>query len=66
MKYYSLNRKAVEVSFKEAVIKGLAEDKGLYFPENITPLPTSFFENIDALSDVEIAFEGCALRAQNK
>lgn len=57
MKYYSLNRKAVEVSFKEAVIKGLAEDKGLYFPENITPLPTSFFENIDTLSGVEIAFE---------
>ena len=57
MKYYSLNRKAEEVSFKDAVIKGLAEDKGLYFPEKITPLSKSFFENIDTLSDVEIAFE---------
>ena len=57
MKYYSLNRKAEEVSFKDAVIKGLAKDKGLYFPEKITPLSKSFFENIDTLSDVEIAFE---------
>ena len=57
MKYYSLNRKAKEVSFKDAVIKGLADDKGLYFPEKITPLSKSFFENIDTLSDVEIAFE---------
>lgn len=57
MKYYSLNREAKEVSFKDAVIKGLAEDKGLYFPEKITPLSKSFFKNIDTLSDVEIAFE---------
>ena len=57
MKYYSLNKKAKEVSFKDAVIKGLADDKGLYFPEKITPLSKSFFENIDTLSDVEIAFE---------
>lgn len=57
MKYYSLNRKAKEVSFKDAVIKGLADDKGLYFPEKITPLSKSFFKNIDTLSDVEIAFE---------
>ena len=57
MKYYSLNKKAEEVSFKDAVIKGLAKDKGLYFPEKITPLSKSFFENIDTLSDVEIAFE---------
>ena len=57
MKYYSLNRKAKEVSFKDAVIKGLAEDKGLYFPEKTTPLSKSFFKNIDTLSDVQIAFE---------
>ena len=57
MNYYSLNHKAPNVSFKDAVIKGLAPDKGLYFPENITPLPKSFFENIDTLSNTEIAFE---------
>ena len=57
MKYYSLNRNAPIVSFEEAVVKGLAPDKGLYFPDNITPLPSSFFQNIENLSNEEIAFE---------
>ncbi|WP_104735882.1 threonine synthase [Hanstruepera ponticola] len=57
MIYYSLNKKAPNTSFKDAVIKGIAPDKGLYFPERITPLPDSFFRNIDNLSYSEIAFE---------
>jgi len=57
MQYFSLNRKAVNVSFKDAVIKGLAPDKGLYFPQQITPLDESFFDSIDELSHSEIAFE---------
>lgn len=57
MNYYSLNHKAPNTTFKNAVIKGLAPDKGLYFPKSIAPLPTSFFENIDNLSYSEIAFE---------
>lgn len=57
MNYYSLNKKAPNTTFKDAVIKGLAPDKGLYFPESITPLPKSFFDNIDDLSYEEIAFE---------
>lgn len=57
MKYYSLNNKSHSVSFKEAVIAGLAPDKGLYFPETIHPLPATFFEQIETLSDNEIAFE---------
>lgn len=57
MKYYSLHHDAPEVSFKEAVIQGLAPDKGLYFPQSITPLPTAFFENIEMLSNEQIAFE---------
>ena len=56
MNYYSLNKKAPNTSFKDAVIKGLAPDKGLYFPESITPLPKSFFDTIDNLSHSEIAF----------
>ncbi|PIF00581.1 MAG: threonine synthase [Maribacter sp.] len=56
MNFYSLNRKAPNVSFKDAVIKGIAPDKGLYFPENITPLPQSFFRDIETLSNEEIAF----------
>jgi len=57
MKYYSLNRNAPEVSFEAAVIQGLAPDKGLYFPKEITALPVSFFENIESLSNENIAFE---------
>lgn len=56
MNFYSLNHKAPRVSFKDAVIKGIAPDKGLYFPERITSLPDSFFEQIEELSDHEIAF----------
>ena len=57
MKYYSLNKQAPNISFKQAVIKGIAPDRGLYFPENITPLDNKFFDNIDDLSNEEIAFE---------
>ncbi|WP_350291461.1 threonine synthase [uncultured Croceitalea sp.] len=57
MIFYSLNKQAPNVSFKDAVIAGIAPDKGLYFPEKITPLPNSFFENIEALSNQEIAFK---------
>lgn len=57
MMYYSLNRNTPKVSFEQAVINGLAPDKGLYFPENITPLPFDFFAKIDQLSNAEIAFE---------
>ncbi len=56
MKFYSLNKQAPEVSFKDAVIKGIAPDRGLYFPESITPLPDSFFKGIENLSNQEIAF----------
>ena len=55
MKYYSLNHKAPSVTFKEAVIQGLAPDKGLYFPETISPLPATFFDTIENLSNEEIA-----------
>lgn len=57
MNYYSLNKQAPNTSFKDAVIKGLAPDKGLYFPESITPLPKAFFDDIDNLSYSEIAYE---------
>ena len=57
MKYYSLNNKNHKVSFKQAVINGLAPDRGLYFPEIITKLSEDFFENIENYSNEEIAFE---------
>jgi threonine synthase len=56
MKYYSLNKIAPKVGFRQAVINGLAPDKGLYFPESITPLPDEFFSNIGNLTNVQIAY----------
>lgn len=56
MKFYSLNNTAPQVSFDTAVVNGIAPDKGLYFPEKISPLPSSFFEEIENLSNEEIAF----------
>ena len=57
MNYYSTNKRSSKVSFKQAVIKGLAEDKGLYFPEEIPLLPKSFFDEIDTYSIDEIAYQ---------
>mgnify|MGYP000032366204 CR=1 FL=1 len=57
MTYYSLNHNAEDTSFKDAVIKGLAPDKGLYFPKEIKPLPDSFFETIESLDTTTIAYE---------
>lgn len=55
MKYYSTNRNTLEADLEEAVVKGLAADRGLFMPERITPLPAEFFETIDRLSFQEIA-----------
>ena len=56
MKYYSTNRKAAEVSFREATINGQATDKGLYFPERIPVIDKELIDNITAYSNEEIAF----------
>ncbi|KKM19345.1 hypothetical protein LCGC14_1656580 [marine sediment metagenome] len=57
MNYYSLNKQAPKVSFKDAVIQGIAPDRGLYFPESITPLPESFFKDFANLSHQQIGFQ---------
>ncbi len=57
MKYYSTNHQAPEASLQEAVVKGLASDKGLYMPKVIKPLPQSFFDHIENLSFQEIAYQ---------
>ena len=56
MRYYSTNGAASEVTLKEAIIRGLAPDKGLYMPESIKTLPAAFFKNIGGLSLQEIAY----------
>ena len=57
MIYSSLNNNSSKVSFKEAVISGLAPDKGLYFPEKIPKLQKSFIKKIEDLTEFEIAYE---------
>ena len=57
MKYYSLNHNSPKVSFQEAIVNGLASDRGLYFPESITAIKPSFFDTIETLTNEEIAFE---------
>ena len=56
MKYYSTNKQAPLASLSEAVIRGLAPDRGLYMPERITPLPQEFFDGIGEMTFQEIAF----------
>jgi len=57
MKYYSTSKNTQNVTLKEAVIKGLASDKGLFMPERIEKFEPLFFEIIQNLSFQEIAFE---------
>jgi threonine synthase len=57
LKYYSLNKQAPVVDFKEAAIRGQALDKGLYFPEHIPVFDSSFFYNIEKMADEEIAYQ---------
>ena len=56
MKYYSTNKKADKATLQQAVVKGLAADKGLFMPEVIRHLPDSFFENMKDMSLQEIAY----------
>lgn len=57
MNYISTRKNNERVSFKQAVINGLSDNGGLYFPETIPELPASFFEGIESLSKQEIAFQ---------
>ena len=56
MNYYSTNGKAPIADLQKAVVKGLAEDRGLYMPEEIKLLPKVFFDNIHEMSFQQIAY----------
>ncbi len=56
MKYYSTNGKAPIADLHKAVVKGLAEDRGLYMPESIKQLPKEFFDTIETKTFQEIAY----------
>ena len=57
MNYFSLNHSSPIASFKQAVVNGIAPDRGLYYPENILPLSQDFIDHISEYSNEEIAFE---------
>lgn len=56
MNYYSLNKQAPNVSFREATIKGQAPDKGLYFPEYIPQVDKNLINNIEQYTKEELAY----------
>ena len=56
MKYYSTNGQAPIADLQKAVVKGLAEDRGLYMPEEIYKLPKAFFGDIQNMKFQDIAY----------
>ena len=56
MRYYSTNNRDIAATLRDAVIRGLAPDRGLYMPESIRKLPESFFLSIDKMSLQEISY----------
>lgn len=57
MQYYSTNNKNNKVNFREAILQGMANDKGLFMPESINPLSENFISNLTEFSFQEISFE---------
>ena len=56
MIYYSTNKQAPHATLEKAVVKGLAEDRGLYMPEHIRQLPKEFFDNIQEMSFQDLSY----------
>jgi threonine synthase len=57
MNYYDIKNPSQKVSLKEAVLRSISAESGLYMPERIPALPASFFANLSNLNLQEIAFE---------
>ena len=56
MKYYSTNHNAPNVTLSQAVVKGLAPDRGLYMPETLKKFDREFFEDIDGMTFQEMSY----------
>ena len=56
MKYYSTNGNAPIADLQKAVVKGLAEDRGLYMPEEIYTLPKAFVNDMPGMKFQDIAY----------
>ena len=57
MQFYSTNNPTLRASLKEAIFKGLPEDKGLFMPVEIPRLSDHFLQHLTDYSFQEIAFE---------
>lgn len=57
MIYYSLNDPSIQTNFANAVVQGIAPDRGLYFPEEIPKLSKEFFNQIEQIDIHEMAFK---------
>lgn len=57
MHYFSTNRKSPATSFRDAVLAGQPNDKGLYFPSEIPKLEANFVGRLHAIENAQIAFD---------
>ncbi|MGH9856430.1 MAG: threonine synthase, partial [Acidobacteriota bacterium] len=65
MFFHSTSGRAEPVTFREAVLGGVAPDGGLWIPERLPVLPASFFARLPDLTLQEIAFEIAMLFAED-
>ncbi|MBK8305376.1 MAG: threonine synthase [Chloracidobacterium sp.] len=57
MHYFSTNRVSPHVSFRDAVLNGQPDDKGLYFPSDIPRLEADFVDRLPDMANEQIAFD---------
>ncbi len=56
MRYYSTNNRSLRVDLKEAILRSLPADNGLYMPETLPVLPERFWQSYRGMSFNEIGF----------
>ncbi len=57
MHYFSTNRRSSHASFREAVLSGQPDDKGLFFPSEIPKLSGEFLLDLAETTHEQIAFD---------
>ena len=66
MKYYSTNKESIRVNFREAILKGIADDQGLFLPEKIETFSEEMILDFRTSGLTEIAFEIARLFVSNE
>jgi threonine synthase len=56
MLYYSTNKQVEAVELGDVVIKGLADDNGLFMPDYIPVIPAMFYQNIEKQTFRDLAY----------